>query len=294
MHYTGPVVRPPHEAFSILLETTVGCTHNSCSFCNFYKGFPYHPVPLSQMEADLKEAKRVRPNEDHVWLSGGDPFSASVKRLESWADLVHRYYPDAYIACYARIDSTFKKSVDDLRHLHEIGYDDIVIGVESAWDEVLDHVNKGYTAADVLRECKKYEEAGIRYRVIYLSGLAGHGKGEQNARITAQALNQLHPTFMYLTSVTVVHDSELWQEVRAGTFQEATELDRIREFRTLIGALENPIDIDANNISNPVTFFVSLPRDRQAILRALDECIDGWSAKDERLRRAEREQQVTI
>lgn len=294
MHYNGPVVRPPHEAFSVLLETTIGCTHNSCTFCTFYKGFPFRLAPLDQMETDLQEAKRTRPNEDHVWLSGGDPFTMNMKWLETWANLVHKYYPDAYLATYARIDSTFHKSAEDMRRLHDLGYDDIVIGIESGWDDVLAHVNKGYTQADILRECRKYEEAGIRYRVIYLSGLAGSGKGEKNARITAQVLNQLHPTFMYLTSVTVVHDSALYQEVKAGTFKEATELDRIKEFRALIAGLENPIEVDANNISNPVAFFADLPAEKGRALKALDRCIEHWSARDERRRREQREAQLYI
>ena len=77
MHYTGPVIRPPYEAGSVMLEVTVGCTHDSCTFCTYYKGHPFRPAPLEQVRADLAEIARFRPGTDHIWAAGGDPFSSA-------------------------------------------------------------------------------------------------------------------------------------------------------------------------------------------------------------------------
>ena len=150
MHYTGPVIRPPYEAGSVMLEVTVGCTHDSCTFCTYYKGHPFRPASLGQVRADLAEIARFRPGTDHIWAAGGDPFSMSTRRLLELAALVHEYLPGATISTYARVDSMRNKTVDDLRALHDAGYTDIMIGIESGDDEVLAHANKGYAAADVV------------------------------------------------------------------------------------------------------------------------------------------------
>lgn len=161
MHYTGPVIRPPYEAGSVMLEVTVGCTHDSCTFCTYYKGHPFRPTPLEQVRADLAEIARFRPGTDHIWAAGGDPFSMSTRRLLELADLVHEYLPGATISTYARVDSMRNKTVDDLRTLHDAGYTDIMIGIESGDDEVLAHVNKGYTAADVVEQCGKLDDVRV-------------------------------------------------------------------------------------------------------------------------------------
>lgn len=101
-----------------------------------------------------------RPDLEHLWFSGGDPLTLSMDRLETLISLTHRYLPKASISMYGRVDSTFRKTVADLKHLKELGVDDIVIGIESGYDLALKAMNKGYTAADLLRECRKFEEAG--------------------------------------------------------------------------------------------------------------------------------------
>lgn len=276
MHYNGPIIRPPHEAYSLMLETTVGCTHNSCRFCTFYKDAPFRMAPLSQVEADLKEVARQAPNLEHLWFSGGDPLTMSMDRLETLISLTHTYLPKASISMYGRVDSTFRKSVADLKHLKELGVDDIVIGIESGYDPVLKAMNKGYTAEELLRECRKFEAAGMTYRVIYLAGIAGHEHWQENAEATAAVLNQLHPSFMYLTSLSIQEDSLLYKDIQAGRFTPQTEFDMVQEFYHLIKNLENPIRIDARAGYNPVHFYVDLPKNKQLLLDDMKRFIDSY------------------
>lgn len=281
MHYNGPIIRPPHEAYSLMLETTVGCTHNSCRFCTFYKDAPFHMAPLSQVETDLQEVALQRPDLEHLWFSGGDPLTLSMDRLETLIILTHRYLPKASISMYGRVDSTFRKTVADLKHLKELGVDDIVIGIESGYDLALKAMNKGYTAADLLRECRKFEEAGMTYRVIYLAGIAGHEHWKENAEATAAVLNQLHPSFMYLTSLSIQEDSPLYEDIKAGRFTPETEFDMVQEFYTLIKNLKNSIAIDARAGYNPVHFFVRLPENQQLLLDEMKKFIDSYDAQTE-------------
>jgi len=289
MHYNGPIVRPPHEAYSVMLEVTVGCTHNSCRFCSFYHGVHFHMSSLSQVEEDLREARRHDSEAKRVWMVGGDPFSMSTNKLKTLAKLIHRYLPKANIATYARVSSTFHKTVEELRELRAMGINDLVIGIESGDDEALKQMNKGYTSADILRECHKLEEAGINYYAIFLGGLAGHGNGTRNAENTAAVLNQLHPSHIYMTSVAVLPDTKLYEDVRNGKFQEAGELERIKETLTLIKLLKNPITIYGQSVANPVSFSARLPEQREKLITELERIIASFNERDEAQLRRYRE-----
>lgn len=294
MHYTGPVVRPPHEANSVLLEVTVGCTHNSCRFCTFFKDTPFRMAKMEQIEADLKEVKRFWPNAKRVYALGGDPFTMSTDRLKKVGFLIKQYLPKVNIGTYARITSIIPKSVEELKELRAIGYNDLVIGIESGDDEVLKQMNKGYTSDDILRECLKLEQAGINYYVIYLGGLAGHGNGERNARNTAKILNQLRPSHMYMTSGAVLPDSELYQDVVNGKFKEATEKERIEETLLLIKELTNPIFLYGQSVANPVNFTAKLPEQKNELIRSLEGTLERFTSSDEKELRLYRESLRTV
>ena len=210
MHYSGSVVRPPHEANSILLEVTVGCSHNKCGFCHYYREDKFRPAPMAQIEADLAEVRSVWPGADRVFVLGADAFVLSYKRLKKVIEKINRYLPFASIGMYARISNIRNKTVDELRVLRSMRVNDLVIGVESGDDDVLAMVNKGNNAYDIVEQCRKLEEAGIAYRIIYLGGLAGRGGGEKNALASARVFNQIHPTHLMLTSLTLMPGSNLY------------------------------------------------------------------------------------
>ena len=281
MHYNGPIVRPPTDAYSVMLEVTVGCTHDQCKFCNFYKGYPFKVASLSQIEADLKEAASINPYARDVWAAGGNPYALSVDKLEKIALLIRKYLPHARISTYARVTDFMNKSVSDIKHLKELGFEDILIGIESADDVPLTFMNKGYLGQDVLTQLKKVEEAGVDYRVIYLGGIAGKDKCEESARITSKVLNQLHPYMIYLTSVAVLPDTPLYQDILNNQFEEPSELERIKELRTLISCLNNEIYVFARSVSSAVDFTANLPEDKERVLKKLDAIIDSFTAEDE-------------
>lgn len=115
IQFHGPIVRPPTDANSVFIELTVGCTHNACKFCNFYKGFPFRVAPMSQIESDLQEAHRRWPNAKHVWANGGNPFALSTSKLVEIGKLFNKYLPKAAIATYARIDDFRHKTAEDIK-----------------------------------------------------------------------------------------------------------------------------------------------------------------------------------
>ena len=281
MHFHGPIIRPQTDADSLFIEVTAGCSHNACTFCNFYKDTPFMVAPLSQIEEDLKEAKREWPNAKSIWASGGNPFVLSTEKQIAVWDLMKKYYPDARISTYATISDFKQKSVEDIKKIKAHGLDEIMIGIETGDDDVLSFVNKGYTAQDILDAGKKMDEAGITYRMIYLGGLAGKGKLVESAKKSAQIFNQIHPYYMMLTNVSVLPGTKLYNQMQAGEWTEATEKERIEEFRTLIAELNIPITINSGTSTSSVRFEVTLPQEKEQILSELDKTIDQFDEQTE-------------
>ena len=281
MHFHGPIIRPQTDADSLFIEVTAGCSHNACTFCNFYKDTPFMAAPLSQIEEDLKEAKREWPNAKSIWASGGNPFVLSTEKQIAVWDLMKKYYPDARISTYATISDFKQKSVEDIKKIKAHGLDEIMIGIETGDDDVLSFVNKGYTAQDILDAGKKMDEAGITYRMIYLGGLAGKGKLVESAKKSAQIFNQIHPYYMMLTNVSVLPGTKLYNQMQAGEWTEATEKERIEEIRTLIAELNIPITINSGTSTSSVRFEVTLPQEKEQILSELDKTIDQFDEQTE-------------
>ncbi|MEE0722655.1 MAG: radical SAM protein [Caecibacter sp.] len=248
---------------------TAGCSHNACTFCNFYKDTPFMVAPLSQIKEDLKEAKQQWPDAKDIWASGGNPFVLSTEKQIAVWDLMKKYYPDARISTYATISDFKNKTVDDIKRIKEHGLDEIMIGIETGDDEVLQFVNKGYTAQDILDAGRKMDEAGITYRMIYLGGLAGKGNLVKSAKKSAAIFNQIYPYYMMLTNVSVLPGTKLYKQMKDGLWTEATEKERIEEIHTLIKELQIPITINSGTSTSSVQFEVKLPEDKDEILGKL-------------------------
>lgn len=283
MEFHGPIVRPYTDADSLFIEVTTGCTHNSCTFCNFYKDTPFRVAPIEQVEKDLQEASREVPFATRIWASGGNPFCLSTRRLIQLGDLFKKYFPKARVSTYARIDDLFHKSAEDIREIREHGIDD-----------VLKAVNKGYTAEDVIRECQKIGQAGLPFRIIYLGGLAGAGRLEESARKSAAVFNQIHPYYMYLTNVAVLPGTKLYGQMMRGEFAEATEKERLQEIRTLLAEMRNPIVVDTESAASSIYLKAKLPEEKASVLRELDAFIARFSPEQEKLLHARRARMLSV
>ena len=271
MHFDGPVWRPPYEATSQLLQVTAGCTWHRCKFCTLYGKQRFRMSPMSEIEADLKVIHQFQPRARRIFLTGANPFVLTVNRLTDIALLIRKYVGDGQptIGCFARITDVSKKSVEDLRQLHHLGFDFLTIGVESGDTDTLARVNKGYTSEDILEQCSKLDEAGIRYNFFYLGGLAGKGCGERDARRSAEVFNKLHPVSIGFLSLTLFLESQLYQEIGEGLYEEASEYERIDEMICLIEHLTCKTHILARTVSNPIPFTGFLLTDRELLIDEL-------------------------
>ena len=217
MHYTGTIWRPPYEAASLLLEVTAGCTHHQCKFCTLYADLPFafRMSPMEDIASDLKEAQELycrfpKRKPSRTFLTGANPFVLDYQKLMAIATQIHCYFPEmSSIGCFARVTDVSLKTDEELAALHKAGFDGLTIGIETADDEALELMKKGYQAADILTQCSRLDKAGIGYYFFYLTGICGAGRGEAGARATAAVCNQLHPRIVGANMLTVYSDSLL-------------------------------------------------------------------------------------
>ena len=294
MHYTGTIWRPPYEASSLLLEVTAGCTHHKCKFCTLYEELPFkfRMSPLEDIEADLKEAHGIfrlwnTRKITRTFLTGANPFVLKFDRLMAIADLIHKYFPtNESIGCFARVTDVTLKTDDELISLRKAGYDGLTIGIETGDDEALQFMNKGYLAVDIVKQCKRLDQAGISYSFFYLASISGAGRGEIGAKLTADICNQIHPKLIGANMLTIYPESELYQEIQRGTWVEESETEKYQEVKALIENLSIPVTFAAMGASNAFQLYGVLPREKEQLLATIDKIIS--EVGEEKLRQYRR------
>lgn len=302
MHYTGTIWRPPYEAGSLLLQVTAGCTHHRCKFCTLYEDLPFdfRVSPLAEVEADLLEVQmelrgipeahrklwgmKKQPQVARVFLVGGNPFALAFERLRTIAELIRQYFPECRsIGCFSRVTDIHQKTDRQLRELAGMGYDGISIGAETGDDTALAFMDKGYSALDIVEQAARLEQAGIRYSFTYLAGVHGAGRGEAGAAASAAVFNRTRPELIGTSMLTVFPGSRLRREIKRGNWREESELEKLRELRTLAAELTIPTYYATLGASNAVQAEGRLPDDRKAVLSVLDGALAAYS--EEELRR---------
>ena len=276
MHFTGRTWRPPYESQSVILQATSGCTHNKCTFCNLYKNEKFRMSPMDEFEEDLEEIKSYQPNARRVFLTGANPFAMNYENLKLRALTVREYLIKCQsIAMFASIRDIKNKEVWQLKKLRAMGINGLSIGTESGDEATLALANKGYTADDILEQCRKLDEAGIEYYFVYMTGLAGKGNGRRNAVNSAKVFSQLNPYFISVDSLTLFPDTQLYQLAKQGKFTPADEKERIEELQTLIENLHIRTHLFANSVSNYFPFTARLPYEREKAIGELQDVLDG-------------------
>lgn len=239
MHYTGQVYRPPLEAYTPLLEVTVGCSHNKCAFCTMYHLTDFSISPLENVIEDLKELQSLDKYLDRIYLLNGDPFVLSTEKLITIGELIHSYLPHMKtITCYTSFYNLKNKSVEDLKNLKKLGYNELYIGVETGYDKALDYLNKGADIYEYEEGLEKLKQAGIKYHAIIMLGVAGAGNSKVNAKKTAEFLNKYPPKSVFPMTTDVQKGSVLYDMRERGEFREATIREMLEEQIVLVKNLK--------------------------------------------------------
>lgn len=275
MHYEGMIIRPPSEAHSLLLQVTVGCSHNRCTFCGTYRQKKFKIKPLERIEEDLKEA-RTYGHIEKLFLCDGDALIIPQPRLEEILLMIKCYLPMLErIGSYANTKSILRKSVDDLKKLKELGLKIIYLGVETGNAELLKKIDKGATREQMIEAAKRIKSAGIELSVTVILGIGGIKKSVEHAMDTASLLADMDPDYVGALTLMLVPQTDLYDDYIAGRFVLPDKIGFIRELYLMI-ANSNFTDcyFTSNHASNYLPIKARLPEQKEIIMKMIGSVIE--------------------
>ena len=268
-------VRPPQESFSPTLEITEGCTHGKCRFCSLYTGADFKPVDMVRIEEGIKSiASKATALTRRIYLTGGNPFALPVNRLTEIFDRIERRIPTIRnYGGFCSVTDIKRKTDDELALLASRGVNDITIGAESGHNPTLEFMAKGHTAEDIMEQGQRLHEAGIDFTFFYLAGLAGAGKGQENALASAKAFSAAGPGRILVVTLTPTRDWRLRENILNGTWVPSEEVEVAREIQTFAANLTCKTRFNASHDSNIIRFEGVLPNDQGKMVELLDHQI---------------------
>lgn len=278
MRYEGNIFRPPGEWKSYLLQCTIGCSYNKCTFCGMYKDKSFRVRPLKDILEDVDMAKAYYGDVKRVFLCDGDAIIMRQDELLAILEKLYQSFPSLEkVTTYAGPKSTMTKTPEQLRELRQAGLVRTYLGVESGSDEVLKTTNKGVTAQEMLEAGLRLTEAGFDLWDIILIGLAGPGEASTRHAIqTAELINKMKPRHLSAMTYMVADGTPMAEDVHARRFQVLSPDETLREIRTLIEHLETgPLHFTSNHASNYLPLKGTLPDDKEHLLSLIDAALGG-------------------
>ena len=278
MRYEGDIYRPPGEWKSYLLQATVGCSNNTCTFCSMYKSKRYHVRPLEDVLEDIEMAKGTwYRNTETVFLCDGDAINLPTDYLLTVLKALYAAFPRLRrVTTYASPLSTLRKSPEELKTIHDAGLNRTYLGVETGDDALLKHVHKGVGADGMLEAGQRLVAAGFDLWAIIITGLEGGGREalERNASLTAQMINEMKPKHLSSMTLMAIEGTPLYKEVREGKLTLQTPFETLLETRELVRQIElSGLHYTSNHASNYLPIKCTLKEDRDRIVAELDEII---------------------
>jgi len=272
IRYEGKLYRPPSEGESLILQATIGCSYNRCTFCAMYRDKRFRVRPIEELRAEITWAARSLPPVRKVFLADGDALIAKTSFLLQLLGELRAAFPDLRrVSCYASPQALQVRSVDDMRALRDAGLDLYYLGVESGDDRVLARLEKGVDAAEMIHVASKATEAGVSISTMILLGAGGRAGSLDHARASARVINAIRPRFVSTLVMTPVEGTPLWDEDQRGEVDELDPLELSVELREFVAGLELTGSIfRSNHASNFLPLAGTLPKDKARILAELD------------------------
>ena len=277
MRYEGAIYRPPSEADSFILQATIGCSWNHCTYCDMYREKSFRVRDLGETLADIDDAGRaLGPRVEKVFVADGDALVLPVDHWRAILERLRERFPRLRrVSAYAMARNILGKTDPELAELRAGGLSTLYVGLESGDDATLKRVAKGDDAAAHVEAARRAHAAGMELSVIALLGIAGE-RSEAHARATADVITRMSPEFFAALTVTVVPGTPLAQLRAKGRFDVPAVPDLLRELRTIID-LARPADavFRTNHASNHLPLAGRLPRDRARIVEVIDAALEG-------------------
>ena len=288
MRYEGDIYRPPSEAYSLLLQVTVECTHNKCTFCSMYKDKKFHLRRMDEVIEDLEDARKSYKYVERIFLCDGDALCLSNEKLMIILKKIQELFPECKrVNVYGRANDVLHKTPDELKELYENGVKMIYLGAESGSDEVLKKIQKGETAEDLIKAVHAIEESGIKASVTFISGIAGKAGWREHAVKTGEMISKMNASYVALLTLMLDPRASIMREVESGELELLTPEEIVAETYLMMEHMNptKPVVFRSNHASNYLSLRGNLPEDKQHMMGLLKKAMeDIGMLKDERFR----------
>ena len=275
MLYEGMVYRPPSESNSLIIQVSLGCSYNACSFCSMYKGKTFRIRTFEEINNDLLIARKKNKSVKRIFLADGDAMVLKTDFLSLILDRIKILFPECErVGLYGTPRSILSKGGNDLDVLRSKGLGIVYIGVESGSDKVLQSMNKGVSSKDLVEAGRLVKHTGIKLSTMIISGLGGHLLKQEHANESAHVINQMNPDYLSLLTLMVEPETTLFEQVIKGEFKLLSVSDIMVETRHFIEQLDlSACLFRSNHASNYLAIGGKLPENKQNLLKVIDEAI---------------------
>ncbi len=277
MHYEGMCIRPPSEAQSILLQATLSCSHNKCTFCGSYKDKRFRIKDNDIILSDILFASRYMQNQQRLFIMDGDALIIPYRRLTWIFERIKEHLPWVKrVGVYANTKGIRMKSEEELIRLREMGLGIIYMGVETGDDQTLEAIRKGANSQRILDMAKKVKRAGIKLSVTVLLGIAGKEGSLIHARATGELLSAMDPDYIGALTLMVIPGTPLSDDLQAGRFELPDNLGLLTELKEMIASTDLSSGLFfSNHASNYLPVKARLPKQKKETLELIDMALQG-------------------
>ena len=285
MNYEGAIYRPPSEARSLIIQATIGCSHNKCRFCGMYKDKKFRIRALDEIKKDITDAKSIYKSVYRLFIADGNALAMSTPDLLVILKHISFTFPDCErVGIYATPKDILRKSVTDLESLKNSGLGVIYLGIESGNPEVLKRVEKGATREEIIAAGKKIMGTDIKLSVTVISGLGGHLLSNEHAIDSATLVNAISPDYLGILTLMIEEGAPIKEDIRNGSFTLLSPNEVLKELLIFLENinLKGPTLFRSNHASNYIPLGGVLPNDKSRLIKEIKEALlDDSNLKQE-------------
>lgn len=286
--YDYPLYRPPSEAYSLIIQATLGCSQNKCTFCSMYKSKKFTIKPLEQIKKEIDFFRIYVKKAERIFLADGDALIMPMKILKEIFIYINEKFPEAErISLYGSPKSILLKTPEELLELKNLGLGLIYLGVESGSDKILSSVKKGVSREEIITAGKKVKKVGIPLSVTAIAGLGGKENSIEHAVETASLISEINPDYFGVLTLMLEEGTELLEEYKKGNFIPLSSSEILEETKLMIKNInvKEKCIFRSNHASNYVSLKGTLPYEKENILKTIDSALENNEIKSEFLRR---------
>lgn len=286
--YDYPLYRPPSEAYSLIIQATLGCSHNKCTFCNMYKNKKFRIKPLEQIKQEIDFFRMYIKKAERIFIADGDALIIPMKILKEIFLYIKEKFPEVKkISLYGSPKSILLKKEEELQELKTLGLELIYLGVESGNDKILEKIKKGATKEEILKAGRKIKNAMLSLSVTVIAGLGGKENSKEHSIDTAKLISEINPDYLGVLTLMLEDGTELLEEYKKGNFNILSNVEILEEIKLMVENINVKRDciFRSNHASNYISLKGTLPYEKENIINSINYALKNNEMKDDYLRR---------